>query len=119
MRPPVPGVEDFRIAVDELCATLIEPGEGDPLRLVFELARDALVVVGTTTASPDGAIDDDWLNLSYQILDVVTDDHGLERGGDNGRRYGPQAPLGQGPGMSGAAASSMTAHHPVERPSAR
>ena len=56
MRPPVPGVEDFRIAVDELCATLIELGEGDPVRLAFEFTRDALVVVGTTTASPDGAM---------------------------------------------------------------
>src|SRR5215207_6313179 len=48
---PLEEVEDFRIAVDELCATLIEVGDGDPVRLASELADDTLVVVGTTTAS--------------------------------------------------------------------
>jgi serine/threonine-protein kinase RsbW len=79
---PLEEVEDFRIAVDELCATLIEMGDGDPVRLAFELTADALVVVGTTAASAADSIDDDRLNLSRQILDVVTDGHGLERSGD-------------------------------------
>lgn len=79
---PLEEVEDFRIAVDELCATLIELGDGDPVRLAFELTEDALVVVGTTAASAADSIDDDRLNLSRQILDVVTDGHGLERSGD-------------------------------------
>jgi serine/threonine-protein kinase RsbW len=79
---PLEEVEDFRIAVDELCATLIELGNGDPVRLAFELTEDALVVVGTTAASVADSIDDDRLNLSRQILDVVTDGHGLERSGD-------------------------------------
>jgi hypothetical protein len=35
-------------------------------------------VVGTTAATGDEVIDDDRLNLSRQILDVVTDGHGLE-----------------------------------------
>ena len=79
---PLEEVEDFRIAVDELCATLIELGDGDAVRLAFELTDGDLVVVGTTAASPDEAIDDDRLNLSRQILDVVTDGHGLERSGN-------------------------------------
>jgi serine/threonine-protein kinase RsbW len=79
---PLEEVEDFRIAVDELCATLIEMGDGDPVRLAFELTDDALVVVGTTAASAADSIDDDRLNLSRQILDVVTDGHGLERSDD-------------------------------------
>jgi hypothetical protein len=57
-------------------------GDGDPVRLEFQLTGDALVVVGTTAASPHEVIDDDRLNLSKQILDVVTDGHGLERSGD-------------------------------------
>jgi serine/threonine-protein kinase RsbW len=76
---PLEEVEDFRIAVDELCATLIEMGDGDAVRLAFQLKDDSLVVVGTTAASGQEVIDDDRLNLSRQILDVVTDGHGLER----------------------------------------
>jgi len=57
-------------------------GDGDPVRLAFELTDDALVVVGTTAASAADSIDDDRLNLSRQILDVVTDGHGLERSDD-------------------------------------
>ena len=76
---PLEEVEDFRIAVDELCATLIEMGDGDHVQLAFQTTGDALVVVGTTTASGQEMIDDDRLSLSRQILDVVTDGHGLER----------------------------------------
>jgi hypothetical protein len=79
---PLEEVEDFRIAVDELCATLIEMGDGEAVRLAFQLKDDSLVVVGTTAASGQEVIDDDRLNLSRQILDVVTDGHGLERSGD-------------------------------------
>jgi serine/threonine-protein kinase RsbW len=78
---PLEEVEDFRIAVDELCATLIEMGDGQAVRLAFQLKDDALVVVGTTAASTQGVVDDDRLNLSRQILDVVTDGHALERSG--------------------------------------
>jgi hypothetical protein len=79
---PLDEVEDFRIAVDELCATLIEMGDGDAVKLAFEMSDDTLVVMGTTTASTRDRVDDDRLNLSRQILDVVTDGHGLERSGE-------------------------------------
>jgi anti-sigma regulatory factor (Ser/Thr protein kinase) len=78
---PLEEVEDFRIAVDELCATLIEVGDGDPVRLAFELVDNSLVVVGTTAASTGEVRDDDRLSLSRQILDVVTDGHGIEHDG--------------------------------------
>jgi serine/threonine-protein kinase RsbW len=77
---PLEEVEDFRIAVDELCATLIEMGDGQPLRLEFELAGDSLTVRATTAdASGRAAIDEERLALSRQILDVVTDGHDLSR----------------------------------------
>ena len=79
---PLEEVEDFRIAIDELCSVLIELSDGDAVRLAFELADDALVVVGTTTAAPGGVLDDERLRLSRQILGVVTDDHGMRRCGD-------------------------------------
>jgi anti-sigma regulatory factor (Ser/Thr protein kinase) len=74
---PLEEIEDFRIAVDELCATLIEMGDGHPIRLTFELEPDALLVRATTTAGRAQPIDADRLMLSRQILDVVTDGHDL------------------------------------------
>ncbi len=74
---PLEEVEDFRIAVDELCATLIEMGDGDPVRLCFELGPDTLRVEATTSATDRHAIDEERLALSRQILDVVTDGHDL------------------------------------------
>ena len=74
---PLEEVEDFRITVDELCSTLIEMGDGQPIRLAFDLHRDELVVQGTTAAGAEGAIDDERLALSSQILDVVADGHDL------------------------------------------
>jgi anti-sigma regulatory factor (Ser/Thr protein kinase) len=79
---PLDEVEDFRIAVDELCAALIEVGAGDRVSLAFAFTDDALVVEGRTTAKPGGGIDEDRLNLSRQILDVVTDGHELTVGGE-------------------------------------
>lgn len=76
---PLEEVEDFRIAVDELCATLIEMGDGQPVRLVFDLAGDTLEVVATTATGRRGAIDEERLALSRQILDVVTDGHDLSQ----------------------------------------
>jgi serine/threonine-protein kinase RsbW len=74
---PLEEIEDFRIAVDEVCATLIEMGDGEPIWLTFELAQDELVVQATTAAGRDQTIDNDRLALSRQILDVVTDGHDL------------------------------------------
>lgn len=74
---PLEEVEDFRITVDELCSTLIEMGDGQPIRLSFDLQPDTLVVHGRTTAGAEGAIDDERLALSSQILDVVADGHDL------------------------------------------
>ena len=76
---PLEEVEDFRIAVDELCATLIEMGDGQPVRLAFDLGGDTLEVVATTGASRREAIDEERLALSRQILDVVTDGHDLSQ----------------------------------------
>ena len=74
---PLEEVEDFRIAVDDLCATLIEMGDGEPVRLAFDFTVDAVVVEGRTSARSGTGIDEDRLNLSRQILDVVTDGHEL------------------------------------------
>jgi serine/threonine-protein kinase RsbW len=74
---PLEDVEDFRIAVDELCSTLIEMGDGQPIRLGFEIRADVLVVEGRTLAGRAPAPDDERFALSSQILDVVADGHEL------------------------------------------
>jgi serine/threonine-protein kinase RsbW len=74
---PLEEVEDFRIAVDELCSTLIEMGDGQPIRLAFEIRADVLVVEGRTLAGRAPAPDDERFALSSQILDVVADGHEL------------------------------------------
>lgn len=67
-------VEDLRIAVDELCAALIEGGDGESMLVGFELHEAGVSVVGTTPAGA-GAFEDERLVLSHQILDVVVDEH--------------------------------------------
>lgn len=84
---PLEEVEDFRIAVDELCATLIEMGNGEPLRLVFDVADDSVIVRATTRMGVDAVIDDERLMLSRQILDVVTDGHELAQDDDRLARF--------------------------------
>jgi serine/threonine-protein kinase RsbW len=74
---PLEEVEDFRIAVDELCSTLIEMGDGEPIQLTFEVRPEVLVVEGRTLAGRAPAPDDERLALSRQILDVVADGHEL------------------------------------------
>jgi anti-sigma regulatory factor (Ser/Thr protein kinase) len=76
---PLEELEDFRITVDEVCATLIELGDGEPVELSFELRPGVLVVRGTTRATVAGQVDDARLALSGQILDVVADGHDIHR----------------------------------------
>lgn len=76
---PLEEVEDFRVVVDEVCATLIEAGGGNPVRLSFCIRGDLLVVEGSTQDRGVGGPDEDRLALSNQILDVVTESHDYER----------------------------------------
>jgi hypothetical protein len=78
---PLEEVEDFRVVVDEVCATLIEAGGGAQVRLTFRIADDCLVVAGATQSFDHLGPDEDRLALSHQILDVVTDSHDFSRNG--------------------------------------
>jgi serine/threonine-protein kinase RsbW len=78
----VDAVDDFRIAVDELCAALLEVGEIDgSVELMFAV-RDGEVEVDGRTATPGTAsFDSDRLDLSRQILDVACDTYTLSMDG--------------------------------------
>jgi serine/threonine-protein kinase RsbW len=76
---PLEEVEDFRVAVDEVCATLIEAGAGEPIRLTFHAHDGVLRVTGTTRDVDQKGPDEDRLALSRQILDVIAESHHFSR----------------------------------------
>lgn len=80
---PMAVVQDVRIAVDEVCATLIEVGDGQPIQLVFSVEEGKFLVTGTSAADGPGEPDSDRLALSLQMLDVLTDEHNFTH--DNGQ----------------------------------
>lgn len=76
---PLEEVEDFRVAVDEICATLIEAGAGEPIKLTFATNGGMLQVTGTTKDVDHLGPDEDRLALSRQILDVISEAHRFDR----------------------------------------
>lgn len=73
----VDGVDDLRIAVDELCAALFEVGHGPSVELTFAVSADEVVVTGRTEAPSVSDFDPERLVLSRQILDVACDAYTL------------------------------------------
>lgn len=78
----VAAVEEVRVAVDELGATLIGASAGGPIELTFELTGDRLRVEGRTSASGPLEVDP----LTDRILDVVATSH--EWSSENGTAVG-------------------------------
>lgn len=76
-------VDDLRIAVDELCTTLLEAGGDGPLTLTFAYEEGQVTVSGTVAAQHRVAADDRRQMLSKEILAVVADEHELRADGDH------------------------------------
>ncbi len=70
-------IDDVKIAVDEICAALIEAGDGTALSLVLTLAGDRLDILGETASAGPAELDPDRFALSRQILRAVADRHEL------------------------------------------
>ena len=66
-------VEEVRVAVDELGATLISASTGEPIELTFDLADNTLCVEGRTTLGSGAELEVD--PLTDRILDVVATSH--------------------------------------------
>jgi serine/threonine-protein kinase RsbW len=78
-------IEDVKIAVDELCFTLVgSKGRPGTLSLRYVLGPDRLVIEGTGS-SEAGAADPTPSDLSSQILAAVVDEHELSRDADSVR----------------------------------
>ena len=79
----VTAVEEVRVAVDELGATLIGASAGGPIELTFEMVGDRLCVEGRTDS---GGAPLEVDPLTDRILDVVATHH--EWGSENGKAMG-------------------------------
>jgi len=84
-------IADLRLAIDELCLTLVEGPRAARIELVYALEDHSLTVTGQTvgTSTSDdgsgfviGAAGDPGLSadLSARILDALVDEHGSEEG---------------------------------------
>lgn len=81
----VEAIDDIRIGVDEMCAALLECGDGSEISFEVSAVVGASVrIVGSVTKGTS-AVDDDRFSFSRQILSVVSDDFGLETTGETVR----------------------------------
>jgi hypothetical protein len=67
------GVEEVRVAVDELGSTLIGASSGAPIEITFELTDTSLCVEGRTPMVNGNQLEVD--PLTDRILDVVATSH--------------------------------------------
>jgi serine/threonine-protein kinase RsbW len=84
-------VEDFRLAVDELCVSLIQEGSDGRLQLQFTRDIDSVEVSCTYDGSPaagqSDTAEDSIEGLSARILDALVDAHGREIAGGQERAW--------------------------------
>lgn len=84
-------VEDLRLAVDELCISLVAGGKDGRLDLRFVRDHDQVEVV--CTYHPANRSDGTWsrdealLGLSGRILDALVDEHGVEDRGNHRKAW--------------------------------
>jgi serine/threonine-protein kinase RsbW len=74
----VEDIEDLRLAVEELCLSLVGSGDDGRLHLNYECDDDAITVTCEYEAgeAPTGSRRDAADDLSLRILDALVDDHG-------------------------------------------
>jgi hypothetical protein len=65
------GVEEVRVAADELVSTLMEASDGGPVTLELSLTADTLVLEASTSVSSELAVDP----MTDRILDTVCSNH--------------------------------------------
>jgi serine/threonine-protein kinase RsbW len=83
-------IEDVKIAVDEMCSTLIEVGTGTPLRVRFAPPVDGTSVFRVEVEAGvdlDAGRDEHRFALSRTILGAIADHHELVVTDDGTGRY--------------------------------
>jgi hypothetical protein len=74
-------IEDLRLAVDELCVSLVGDGTDGRMTLRFTRDEDQIEVEGAFHAAPEASspvVTHDPEGLSERILDALVDDHGFD-----------------------------------------
>lgn len=74
----VEAIEDLRIAVNELTATLMERGDGSDLVIRLAVVGEGAIRIEGSTGLGAEPLDADHFALSDRILSVVADDHGFD-----------------------------------------
>ncbi|HEY6533683.1 MAG TPA: hypothetical protein VIY72_15345 [Acidimicrobiales bacterium] len=73
-------IEDLRVAVDEVCAALIDGVDGDTeLELVYQATSDGLVIEGTCT---NGGGVPELHPVARELLAMTADDYSIYAAGD-------------------------------------
>jgi serine/threonine-protein kinase RsbW len=79
-------IDDLKIGVGEICATLIELGSGGPIEVALYANGDRTIKVEARTDVTAGAsVDEPRFALSRQILQVISDEHHIELSDDVAR----------------------------------
>jgi serine/threonine-protein kinase RsbW len=73
-------IEDLRIGVDEVCATLVEAATGPAITLSYAVTDGSLVVSGHTSSG--APIDEARLSISHRILQGIAHEHDVSYDGD-------------------------------------
>jgi hypothetical protein len=84
-------IEDLRLAVNELCISLVQGSTDGRLELRFTRTDDAVEVACTYLPVPSSQsewhLEEALKGLSARILDALVDDHGVDDGGGNRRAW--------------------------------
>jgi len=79
------GVDDLRIAVEEMCAALFDVSAGPDLELSFQVSGNRVDVEGRTASSSSASLDQERFALSEQILNVACDGYSVKVNGEINR----------------------------------
>lgn len=74
----VEDIEDLRLAVEELCLSLVGSRDDGRLHLTYECEGDAITVDCWYEALDQGLPEPDADDLSLRILDALVDEHGRD-----------------------------------------
>lgn len=74
----VEDIEDLRLAVEELCLSLVGSRDDGRLHLTYECEGDSITVDCWYEAGEQGETKSDADDLSLRILDALVDEHGRE-----------------------------------------
>ena len=80
----VEDIEDLRLAVEELCLSLVGADDNGRLHFAYRRTEDAVTITCTFEPEDDAGSDQRAADdLSLRILDALVDEHGREGGDKN------------------------------------